>query len=634
MKRKFIKFFICGAICSILILIINFSACPFVLGEIYREAMSGKDYLERTIYFVKQEKLDQALITSDAAQYHFEKAEAGVIKLRKEYFIFRHQPLKTQFDNGENLLDSSLILSRIIGQGVKLGANIENLLEGNKKISFSKFSISEKRKILKFIRDSVDTFEKIEHDLELTENNLNNLKYVGILKKYGAQIDILKTKIDDSRITLSKALPMLKIFPALFGYPESKNYLIMLQNSDELRPTGGFLGTFSILNMENGEISECTTHDIYHLDMPVSEALNIEPPEPLKKYLGINKWYMRDANWSPDWPQSADKIEWFYKKESAILAKKDKATKIKFNKNFDAVAAITPKLITDLLAITGPVKVEGVEYNKGNFVDLLEYRVEKEYVNLGIRSWDRKEVISEIYKRIKIKLFDLPFARIKEVINVFDKNIAEKNILIKVKDKKLQEILNGEGLSGGVELTQGDYLMVVDANMAALKTDAAVERQITYKLEQDGKKFLAKLRIDYINNGKFDWKTTRYRSYTRVYVPKKSKLIKSTGSYDGETKSYEDLEKTCFASFISVEPGHSGSLYFEYIIPPDFFNYNGYELYVQKQPGNEVKKMTVAINLGNAITTYAPVNGVEYFANSEIKWITDLNVDREFKIVI
>lgn len=634
MKIKFIKYFIYTLLILSLLLIINFSACLFGLSEIYKEAMIGKDYLEQTISFAKREKLDQALITSDAAEYHFGKAEAEAVRLRTEYFIFRHWPLKTQFDNGENLLNSSLILSGIIGQGVKLGANFENLMEGNKKISFSKFSISEKRKILKFIGDSSAAFEKIEHDLEAAEINLNNLKYVGILKQYGGQIDNLKIKIKDSKVILSKALPMLKVFPALFGYPSSKNYLIMLQNSNELRPTGGFLGTFSILNMDSGEISECATHDVYHLDMPVADALDIAPPEPLKKYLGIDKWFMRDANWSPDWPQSADKIEWFYKKESALLAKKGKMNKINFNENFDAVAAITPKLITDLLTITGPVKVEGVEYNEDNFVDLLEYRVEKEYVNLGIRSWDRKEVISEIYKQIKIKLFDLPFARIKDVINVFDKNIAEKNILIKVKDKKLQEILNGEGLSGGVELTKGDYLMVVDANMAALKTDAAMERQITYKLEQDGKNFIAKLRVDYDNNGKFDWRTTRYRSYTRVYVPKKSKLIKSSGSYDGKIESYEELGKTCFASFISIEPGHSGSLYFEYILPPDFLNYNGYELYVQKQPGNETKELSVYVNLDKKIRLYEPENAEFSDGRTSIAWSTDLTVDRKFKVEI
>ncbi|MFH0856696.1 MAG: DUF4012 domain-containing protein [bacterium] len=423
MKRKFIKYFFYTSLILLLLLIINFSACPFIIKQIYDEALLGKDYIEGSIYFAKEQKFNQAVITAAAAQNNFSAAVQNFAQLKKRYFIFRHWPCKTQFENGENLINASFILSGIIEKGVELGFNFENILEGNRKMSFSKFSINEKKKILKFAGDASLALEKIENDLSMTADKINNLKYAGFLKPYGAQINDLKIKIEESRIILTKASPMLKVFPSLFGYPEKINYLVMLQNSDELRPTGGFLGTFSLLTMENGEIAECATHDIYHLDMPVQNILNIAPPEPLKKYLGVNKWYMRDANWSPDWNISADKIEWFYKNESRLLSKKNKASEISSDVNFDAVAAITPKLITDLLAITGPVKVEGKEYNKDNFVELLQYRVEKEYRNLGIRSWDRKEVISEIYKKIKIKLFDLPFSRWREVVEVFDKNI-------------------------------------------------------------------------------------------------------------------------------------------------------------------------------------------------------------------
>ena len=39
------------------------------------------------------------------------------------------------------------------------------------------------------------------------------------------------------------------------------------------------------------------------------------PPEPLKKYLRVPSWYMRDSNWSPDFAVSAMNVEKFYRLE-------------------------------------------------------------------------------------------------------------------------------------------------------------------------------------------------------------------------------------------------------------------------------------------------------------------------------
>ena len=53
------------------------------------------------------------------------------------------------------------------------------------------------------------------------------------------------------------------------------------------------------------------------VDVPaVLEDRHVEPPPELKKYLGEAGWYLRDSNWSPDFPVSALRAEWFFEKES------------------------------------------------------------------------------------------------------------------------------------------------------------------------------------------------------------------------------------------------------------------------------------------------------------------------------
>ena len=489
--------------------------------------------------------------------------------------------------------------------------------------------------ILEFIFESGPDINGLKANIDLAVINLNQISNSFLLFPLKGKINTLKAELLKVQDLLRQAVPMSQLIPQLMGYPEKSSFLVLLQNSDELRPTGGFLGTYGILETDSGEILRYDTHDIYHMDMPVKDKLDVEPPPPLKKYLGVDKWFMRDANWSPHWPIAANKIEWFFKEENKLLTKKDQVNN--FTGEFDGVIGITPKFIIDLLAITGPIYIEGEEYNCNNFIDLLEYRVEKGYAQLGVTSWHRKEVIGDIVEELKLILFDRGFNDLKEVINTVGVNLAQKNIIAYFHDEGMQSIANEQGWSGQVREVPGDYLMVVDANMAALKTDAVVNRNISYKVEQDINGLFADLRVSYANNGQFDWRTTRYRTYTRIYAPLNSQLINASGYSEGEVTTHNELGKTVFSAFISVEPGNIGTLHFYYKLPDDIstlINQREYRLLVQKQPGNTAESLEVDLGFINSIRSYNPTGFYVYKDSPKtIKWDTDLTVDKEFKIV-
>src|SRR5690606_17160462 len=138
---------------------------------------------------------------------------------------------------------------------------------------------------------------------------------------------------------------------------------------------------------------------------------------------------------------------------------------------------------------------------------------------------------------------------------------------------------------------------VVDANIGALKTDRLVDRSRTYQVRerQDGQ-YEATLRLTYKNNGFFDYRTTRYRTYVRVYVPIGSELIQSTGFVDQDKsfsyvapQVYAEFDKTVFAGFVSVEPGQERYAELTYLLPPwlqdRIKTEHRYTLTVKKQPG-------------------------------------------------
>jgi len=189
-------------------------------------------------------------------------------------------------------------------------------------------------------------------------------------------------------------------------------------------------------------------------------------------------------------------------------------------------------------------------------------------------------------------------------------------------------------------------LMVVDANLASLKTDRVVERTINYSLWRDGSGVRVKTVITYKNKGWFDWRTTRYRTYTRIYVPEGSILVGSRGAMEndkifdplqrpGQVEIKNELGKTYFGAFISIEPGEEKTLEFEYILPPWIEKniQNGlYKLFVQKQAGTLGHPLTLNLNFDKKIKSATPAEEQKEWGDEIYKLQTDLKVDREIEV--
>ncbi len=634
MAFKILKYFSYTVLFFIVIFLVVLFLSFKDIHLFYNSALAGKGNIESSIELILSGEYKKGQNASLSAQENFNKAGQIAEKYNDNIFFKQISYFQLQINDLRYFMLSAEIISKAVAQSAEFAEILEKILV-KKDSNFNTLNIEDKKKLLEIIYKSSPELTGIKANIDLAIINLDNIGYSGVLFPFKQKIFEMENKLLKVQGGLETIIPLSHFVPVVLGYPEQANFLFLLQNSDELRPTGGFIGTYGILQTQNGDILRLDTHDIYHMDMPIKDVFSKEPPSALKKYLGVDKWYMRDANWSPNFPSSAEEIEWFYHAEDDLLPAKNQVNN--FSDDFDGVIAITPKLITDLLTQIGPVVVDGQEFNQNNFVDLLQYKVEQEYIQLGTSSWNRKAIIGEIVKELKIKLFDLSPEKMYAVLNIFDQNFTEKNILLYFKDMGFQEIAREKNWAGEIKQTDSDYLMVVDANMASYKTDAVITRSIHYNVAQDSSNALiANLKLNYAHHGNFDWKTTRYRTYTRVYVPRASQLIKIKGVKDDEIEVYDEFGKTVFAFFASVEPGDIANIEIDYRLPRSIENHlanKNYALYVQKQPGNDVSQLTVATNFNENIESYLPTG---FFANKtnekSLEWDTELNTDRVFLI--
>ena len=67
--------------------------------------------------------------------------------------------------------------------------------------------------------------------------------------------------------TLKEYRPLIDQLPAMMGgQGQRRKYLILFQNNNKLRPTGGFLTAYSIVYVEDGKVTPEKSDDIYELD--------------------------------------------------------------------------------------------------------------------------------------------------------------------------------------------------------------------------------------------------------------------------------------------------------------------------------------------------------------------------------
>ena len=238
----------------------------------------------------------------------------------------------------------------------------------------------------------------------------------------------------------------IDVLLAFLGHQSEKNYLLIFQNSSELRATGGFIGTYGLIQVNKGNVEDLFIDGIYNPDGQL--PLKVIPPHPLQ-YITPN-WGTRDSNWFFDFPTSAKKAMWFYEQTGGI--------------NTDGVIAITPKVIEKLLAVTGAIDMPeyGLKLTADNFLELVQQEVEVDYDKALNRP---KQILTDFAPRLieKLKVAGSPMT----ILNIIFEGLNNKDIQIYSEDSSVHDFIANRGWSGELETIDKyeDYLAVVITNI-------------------------------------------------------------------------------------------------------------------------------------------------------------------------
>lgn len=158
---------------------------------------------------------------------------------------------------------------------------------------------------------------------------------------------------------VQKAADLAPLAESILGAKGDRVYLIAAQNSAEMRASGGFPGSIGALRITNGKIELDDFSTVYDVMADrTSDAMGVTDQE---KALFGEAFMMvpRDAGMDPDFTRVAEIWASAYTEKTGVA--------------LDGVISVTPAVVQDLLAISGPITLaDGMTLDGSNATKVLQ----------------------------------------------------------------------------------------------------------------------------------------------------------------------------------------------------------------------------------------------------------------------
>lgn len=382
-----------------------------------------------------------------------------------------------------------------------------------------------------WLNSNQKTITQLEQTLDSANNQIQAVPSWILLNH---QSDLIKLKNDLSRANfdLSTTNSLSQQIYTAFGGQDSAphNFLILFQNDAELRPTGGFIGSYATITTSQGVIREFNFgKNIYTLDArAISKPLQ-KPPTPLLTL--TNNWGFRDSNVGVGFLNSSSKqIASFYALESG--------------NQISGIIYVNASLLVDLLQLTGPVNLPNsqTQINAQNVRDTLTTEIEQNYFQnqQNVIANQPKQILADLIPILLKKVESSPTI-IKALPDLIKSEIEQKSLQFwsssSVLEQNLASLLPIDAPIG--QNTIGTYynvntksyqsspdnltnwIKIVNTNLGGLKSSLNIQQnvQITQQQLPNSQQVRQNVTITRTHTGSGVWPDGNNNNYLEIYLP-------------------------------------------------------------------------------------------------------------------
>ena len=430
--------------------------------------------------------------------------------------------------------------------------------------------------VILILSGSSRNLDKALAKIAKADNLLQSIQPSALGAEYSTTLSIAQGKASTLHDLVAMMDTIAKQLPRALGNPNPRSYLIMNQNDTELRPTGGFMGSYAMLKLHRGKITDFFVDDTYRIDGQLAGSQTGEKVIP-------------NANFDPDFPASAKYISNLYEESGGGTP--------------DGVIAINTQVMSAIMTIIGDIELpeRRITITADNFANVVYGEVQKVE-----KTSNPKAILSELNPILMQRIMSLSREDLNKLTPLLLEQITKKNIMLYTRNADLQRVLSQMDWSGELKETapKEDFLMVVRANMGGVKSSKNITDTIQHQVNVSSTgEITEKLILTYTHTGTGKSPDGINKDYVRVYLPKGA-TVKNIIGYDVADKIVTEPahEKTFFGFYVTTKPGETKIITLDYQPPFTLDSSKGesYSLYVQKQAGTTNTSFTSTLKTPSA----------------------------------
>ena len=560
-------------------------------ARVVGDLQAGQTELETSKALIKVagQKSDPTKLTE--AEQHIQLARAHFISARSRLEQSRLAALAA---GTPGLTDYLKPRTNAIVNLSKMGVALADALQEGAEIDRSLFSPDPTAgpaalKLLNVLNASQPKLQAIEANLQTAAAAIKAIDPKVVPK---SQLSALMSASQTIGKAVSGVDELRKLTPVLLeilGVNGPRTYLVEQVNPAELRAGGGFIGSYSILSVNQGAMSITKSGGIETVDYPRANRGQrgyVEPPKTSLEWYGDKSWVLGDSNFFPDFPSNAKAAEMLAQREIGIKP--------------DGVISIDPDTVADLLQVTGPLSIPGYDVTvQGSTFS--EYVFQRE--NIGSTSTPaRKAFLGAVAGPLVVALSTLKADRWPSMVGAMNQAAAARHLQVYFDNPDAEARMTAYGWSGTLNpLKTMDLMAEIEDNFGASKANHFVQRSYDVQLSLVGNTLRHKVTVTIKNSTPpgLEGGNRYYRIYARLYVPADATKMTTLGL------KADNYPNTDIPPGTEVGDGWTGvdvdrrlgfgtgSFTFEYETPWSIDALGDHTIYWQKQPGTGSDAITL-----------------------------------------
>jgi UDP-GlcNAc:undecaprenyl-phosphate GlcNAc-1-phosphate transferase len=308
----------------------------------------------------------------------------------------------------------------------------------------------------------------VSAELKDSAGTIHRLPRTLLVPPVRRDVDRLDAKVTAAAAQTGRLAEAASLVPQLLGAGGPRRYLILVQDSDESRASGGAVGSFGELEADEGRLSAGRFGSMASLDVPAGANRSVAAPadylERYSRFSPFDLW--QNLNMSPDFPTVGALAAELYPQSGGSAV--------------DGVIGIDPAALSDLLDVTGPVRVPGwpTPITAG---DVVQVSLQRAYD--GIPANRHLPFLGAVTQAAVTALATTPSADALALLRALAPAVDQRHLQLYLTNARDEAFASRSGAAGAFKATSGDQLLVTTQNASANKVDDDLQRSITYDLQ-------------------------------------------------------------------------------------------------------------------------------------------------------